>query len=439
MKLKLAWFSPVVPQPTDIANYTARLQPHLDAEFDVRYFTETESGFLDLAKGRRYDCDPGSVPYEIFRELNLVDLPVYHIGNNPRFHLNTLFLSRCKPGLVVLHDRKLHHFMDAVYKHRLGDRRTYIAWMRRYHGTLGADAAAAAWDTLISIDFMAEHFPLTQVATETALGVIAHTKHSFAAVSRITSNPVFRLPLAFPAGAAPAEREPTGDANEKIRLVMFGFLGANRRVTEFLRALAKLRERDRFVVDLAGVVGNMDQVTATIAKLHLENSVTVHGYVKQAALEGLLARADLAINLRYPSMGEASGAQLRIWSNALPSLVTSTEGYAELPEEAVCFVRPEHEEADIQRHLLGFLADPQSYREKGAYGRKLLEREHSPESYVRELHEIACAAGSMRLRQTKCELADTIGRTIVPLGTSAGRTAFYAETISALFDRACAP
>jgi glycosyltransferase involved in cell wall biosynthesis len=205
-------------------------------------------------------------------------------------------------------------------------------------------------------------------------------------------------------------------------------------VTQFLRALAKLRERDRFEVDLAGAVGNIDQVTVTIGQLGLEKSVTVHGYVNQAALEDLLARADLAINLRYPSMSEDSVTQLRIWSNALPSLVTYTEGYADLPEEAVCFVRPEHEEADIQRHLLGFLANPQPYREKGAYGRKLLEREHSPETYVRDLDEITRVAGSLRQRRTKCKLADTIGRNIVPLGTSADRTAFYAETISALFD-----
>lgn len=439
MKLKLAWFSPVVPQPTEIANYTARLQPHLDAEFDVRYFTEDENGFLEIANGRRYACGPGKTPQEIFRELNLVDLPVYHVGHNPRFHVNTLFLSRRKPGLVVLHDRKLHHLMAAAYKHRLGNRHTYIACMRRYYGALGAEAAAAAWDMRISIDFMAEHFPLTQVAIENALGVIVHTKHLFAALTALTSNPVFRLPLPFPAGAAPAVKEASGDVNKKIRLVMFGFLGANRRVAEFLRALAKLRERDRFVVDLAGAIGNMDHVTATIAKLHLENSVTIHGSVEHTALDELLAKADLAINLHYPSMGSASSAQLRIWNSALPSLVTSPEGYAELPEEAVCFVRPECEEADIQRHLLGYLANPQSYREKGAHGRKMLESDHSPESYVRELRQIVRAAGCMRLRRTKCELADTIGRQIVSLGTSTGRAAFYAETISALFDRAFAP
>ncbi|MEP6955654.1 MAG: glycosyltransferase [Chthoniobacterales bacterium] len=431
-KVQLAWFSPVVPQPTDIANYTERLRPALDAEFEVRYFTETQSGFLDLGTGRKYDCDPGQVPYEIFRQLNLVDLPVYHIGNNPLFHLNTLFLSRHKPGLVVLHDRKLHHFVDAVYKHRLGDRDTYVGLMHRYYGTLGAEAAAAAWETLIPIDFMADHFPFTEFAIEKALGVLVHTQHSSAAVGALTSHPLFRLPLAFPAHAeselAPSHKK----AGERLRLIMFGFLGPNRRVIEFLRAFAKLEERDQFVVDLVGEIGHREEVEAVVTALGLESRVTLHGYVEQSALDDLLTRADLAINLRYPSMGEASGTQLRIWSHALPSLVTHTEGYIELPEAAVCFVRPEHEEADIQLHLRQFLADPQTFREMGRAGRLLLEQEHSPAVYVQGLRTIAEKMNQMRTRHTKCDLAERLGRALTPVAGASNRSRFYAETVSGL-------
>ncbi|MBA3883329.1 MAG: glycosyltransferase [Chthoniobacterales bacterium] len=436
MKLQLAWFSPVVPQPTDIANYTERLRPHLDAEFDVRYFTETESGFLDLAESHRYDCDPGQVPSEIFRELNSVDLPVYHIGNNPRFHLNTLFLSRRKPGLVVLHDRKLHHFFDAVYKHRLGDRETYVGLMRKYYGALGGEAAAAAWEAAIPIDFMADYFPLTQVAIENALAVIVHTKNSLDYVRGLTSTPVFRLPLAFPAAEGPLTRQQTKSADEKVRLVLFGFLGPNRRVTEFLHALARMHERNRFVLDLAGEMGNFDEVKTAVRNLELEGSVTLHGYAQQATLDDLLWRADLAINLRYPSMGEASGTQLRIWSAGLPSLVTQTEGYSELPGECVCFVRPDHEEADIQRHLRNFLADPLPFRRQGENAKILLEREHSPVAYVRGLRDIAKLMGQMRQRRTKCDLAKSVGRVVAPVEGASDRSAIYAQKICELFEGA---
>ncbi|MFN2508706.1 MAG: glycosyltransferase [Chthoniobacterales bacterium] len=434
MKPQLAWFSPVVPQPTDVANYTERLRPHLDAHFEIRYFTETESGFLDIVQGRKYDCDPGQVPWEIFRELNRVDVAVYHVGNNPRFHLNTLFLSRRKTGLVVLHDRKLHHFVDAVYKHRLGDRDAYVGLMRKYYGPLGAEAALAAWEAAIPIDFMADQFPLTQFAIENALGVIVHTNDSLAKIRALTSVPVFRLPLAFPSNRPAAVEQRKSSQNGRVRLVMFGFLGPNRRVIEFLRALANLEQRDRFMLDFAGEIAHLDEVKSAVATLNLEDQVTIRGYVEEAALDDLLARADLAINLRYPSMGEASGTQLRIWSNALPSLVTCTEGYAELSEEVVCFVRPEQEEADIQRHLLHFIADPAHFRQMGIKGRRLLEREHSPATYVDRLHQITRLVDLMRLRRTKCDLADKVGSTLRAVDSTDTRTKFYAQAIGGLFE-----
>ena len=81
--------------------------------------------------------------------------------------------------------------------------------------------------------------------------------------------------------------------------------------------------------------------------------------------------------MRDPSMGEASGSQLHLWQYALPSLVTQRAWYATLPEGTVAFVRPEHEIEDIQRHLTGFLANPEIYRELGRSGRRHVAQRHS--------------------------------------------------------------
>ena len=49
------------------------------------------------------------------------------------------------------------------------------------------------------------------------------------------------------------------------------------------------------------------------------NLVQLHGYTPEKELNKVLEKSHLAINLRYPTMGEASGSQLRIWYHALPS------------------------------------------------------------------------------------------------------------------------
>ena len=59
-----------------------------------------------------------------------------------------------------------------------------------------------------------------------------------------------------------------------------------------------------------------------VEELRLQDIVTLHGFVPAEALEAALASAHLAINFRFPTMGEASVSQLQIWDHALPSLVT---------------------------------------------------------------------------------------------------------------------
>ena len=120
-------------------------------------------------------------------------------------------------------------------------------------------------------------------------------------------------------------------------------------------------------------------------------------------LEAALASAHLAINLRFPTMGEASVSQLQIWAHALPSLVTRVGWYATLPQETVAFVRPEHEIIDIQAHLRAFVDDPRRYVQMGEDGHRFLQAYHTPGAYVQAIIDAvrdAEAFAPMRWRMT---------------------------------------
>jgi glycosyltransferase involved in cell wall biosynthesis len=138
--------------------------------------------------------------------------------------------------------------------------------------------------------------------------------------------------------------------------------------------------------------------------------VTLHGFVPDNVLERALSEAHLAINLRYPTMGEGSISQLRIWEHALPSLVSDVGWYATLPPETVAFVRPGHEVADLRRHLQEFLRDPTAFRRRGEQGRRYLVEHHSPEQYAATLLAL-CAEGLVhRRRSLGYYLAERAGR-----------------------------
>ena len=416
--MNLAWFSPMVPVHSEIANFTERLQPALARCFgQARFLTERPDGFFEPATGVNYPCTLGAEPHTLLPALAQVDVPVYHVGNNPDFHAKTWYLSQRKPGIVVLHDVKLHHFFEGIYRDRLNDQPAYLEIMRRYYGELGYEAGLAWWRQEISITFLAEQFPMTAWAVENALAVVVHTPHAFERVTRETSAPVWLLPLSYGSRVpAPAAQSRAGldvapfPRTRRARLAIFGYLNVNRRIVEFLTALGGMPERNRFEVHFYGMLFHRPEVEAAVARLGLGEQVIFHGYLPEEELESGLAAADLAINLRFPTMGEASSSQLRIWDHALPSLVTRTDGYGNMPADCVDFVRPEFEQRDIQDHLRHFLAQPGFFRQKGLRGRQRLLETHAPAAYAAELRARCEELPALRSRYSRLGLGERIGR-----------------------------
>ena len=223
-----------------------------------------------------------------------------------------------------------------------------------------------------------------------------------------------------------------------MRVAIFGYLNVNRRVLEFFHALAGMEERACFEVHLYGTLLQRyeDDVKRDVATLGLRDQVRFHGYVTGEALDAGLAGCDLAVNLRYPTMGEASASQLRIWNHALPSLVTRIDGYAAMPEDAISFVRPEHERADIQEGLRGFLARPDEYRRRGQRGRELLLERHRPATYGERLAGLCEHLATLRSRHVRLEAAGRAGQKIAPWSHLAPRSEAErrcAELIAELF------
>ncbi len=414
---KIAWFSPRVPEHSEIAKNTERLEGELGRRFDARFLAERPAGFHEPAADRFYPGPLGHIPSELLVALNGVDVPIYNLGNHPDFFANTWFLCQHKPGIVILHDLKLHHFFEGIYRERLHDQKQYLAYMEEYYGAPGVEAGKLYWQQRLSIDFMAEQFPMTAWGVRNALAVVVHTQPTLDAIERETGLPAVLNALPYDAHPSSSQRTTPEEApspSRPVRVAIFGYLNVNRRVVEFFHALAAMEERERFEVHLFGTLLQRyeDDVKRDVAALGLREQVIFHGYVAEEALDAGLAGCDLAVNLRYPTMGEASASQLRIWNHALPSLVTQIDGYASLPEDAVCFVRPGHEREDIQSHLRGFLARPDSYRDKGRRGREILLEQHRPATYVERLAELCEHLRDLRSRSNRMRVADRVAQGI---------------------------
>jgi glycosyltransferase involved in cell wall biosynthesis len=400
--MKLNWFSPIAPAKTDIAHYTRRLLPGLSQLAQITLWTDQPSWDRELEKFasvRQYRLT--RMPWV---ELNRADMTFYNIGNNPDFHGSIWQVSRQLAGTVVLHDFRLHHFFDGLFRVKFRDRNSYLAVMTRHYGEEGRRDARICYDSgAKNIDYMAERYPLTEFALENAVGVLVHNMESFEILARKKSWPLAYAPLPFPSRTEGNAKQQRRD--DRIRLILFGYIGRNRRLNSVLRAIAESEERNRFKLDIYGsILDDEKKLRGQLSSLGLHDQVTLHGFTAEDRLDRALNDSDLAINLRYPSMGEASGSQLRIWSHGLPSLVSKVGWYSSLPENVVAFVRTdENEVSDIRSHLTAFIKDPKRFADMGARGRQELETKHSPASYVDCVAQLTEKA--MRFRAEAAQLA----------------------------------
>ena len=405
--MRLNWFSPLPPARTDIAHYTARVLPALTSLAEVTLWTDQQDGDQNLTQEvevRSYRLD--RMPWV---ELNRADATFYQIGNNPVFHSTIWQISRLHAGIVVLHDLRLHHFFDDIFRVQRRDLSSYLAVMGHYYGEQGMrDATECFYGQARNIGYMAEQYPLTRFAVEDQLGIVAHTQEAYDALSSDQNCPVVLAPLPF---APRNETVPTKQAGPPYRLIVFGYIGRNRRLVPIFRALAQLPERNQFKLDVYGdILDEEDQLRAEIRSLDLKEQVRLRGFATEARLDEALSQAHLAINLRYPTMGEASGSQLRIWAHRLPALVSRADWYATLPADTVGFVRTdENEIADIQLRLREFLTDPRLFAAMGERGYQLLKDKHAPLIYSERIVEFARYCQGLRPRVAANRLAERTG------------------------------
>jgi len=410
--MNLNWFSPLPPARTGIADYVSEVLPALTERAHVTLWTDQtkwDPSIEKHAEVRTYRLE--QIPWV---ELNRADLNFYNLGNNHLFHGSIWQVARRQPGAVILHDLRLHEFFDSLYRHQWQDTAGYLAQMETHYGEEGRNAAAeSVKNGATAMHSLAERYPLTALALENSLGVLVHTREAYRELQQANRWLVAYAPLPFsqtrPGRGTSGRPRGTRAKGEPYRLIVSGFINRNRRLDALLQALAQFPRKDKFHLDIYGEVWDPGHVRRRIQTLGLGKLVTLRGFVSADDLDVALSSADLAINLRYPTMGEASISQLRIWAHALPTLVTRVGWYGDIPANVVAHVRPEYETLDIQEHLSNFLADPERFAQMGQQGQQLLAEQHSPPAYVEAVLELATQAKEFRPQAVAYNLAEGAG------------------------------
>src|ERR1700690_1329845 len=104
--MRLAWFTPLAPVKSGIAQYSRDLLPALASSCEIDVFVD---GSLDRVERPSAGTALFSAHDFVWKHRRApYDLVVYQLGNAPCHDYMWPYLIRY-PGLVVLHDGQLHH------------------------------------------------------------------------------------------------------------------------------------------------------------------------------------------------------------------------------------------------------------------------------------------------------------------------------------------
>ena len=378
--LRIAYFSPLNPQRSGISDYSEELLPFLAARgleitLYVDGFKPSNRALLERFAVADYRAEPSRLG-----RLGGYDAAVYHVGNDHRYHAGIFDAARAAPGVVVLHDFSLQHFLIGLARER-GDFNVYLDEVGACEGPeLRAEAEEALTRGAVpSIHARPADFPLNCRLVNAAEAVIVHSEWSRRGLARIApATPTRRvnhhvLPDAF------ARRHEAGRAGSRVELASFGHITTEKGIERTLRVLAELRARFDFHYTLVGQPDNFE-IQELVRALGLADRVTVTGYVSLAEFQRRIAAADLAINLRDRTVGETSGSVCRAMAAGVPVVVSNVGWFAELPDDAAAKVETgETADASLRAELTRLLEDDALRRRVGERARDYVLAEHSIE------------------------------------------------------------
>ena len=351
--MRVAYYSPLPPQRSGIADYSALLLPALERR-------------VGIALARPSDSNPPA------------DVALFQLGNDPERHGWIYDALRRRPGLVVLHEVALHGLIAGLTLGR-GDKQGYLAAIERDGGV---DARLRAERALVGLEpplweTQPDRFPLIREALDFARGVVVHSKYAEDKVRAAGyAGPVHRVAYPAPSGEGHSALFPAGRSPV---IGSLGKLNSAKRIPQLLHAYSRLLRRfPRAMLVLAGdgFGDKAIRIRLEAAGLEAGNEVMLRGYVPASEFSALVAGSDICVSLRSPTLGETSASAIAALAAGTPLVVSDVGWFKELPDSVAAKVAPDEWEVAHLTAVLELLAsDADLRRMMGSAGRSYVRRE----------------------------------------------------------------
>lgn len=398
--MRLAWFSPLPPIPSGIADYSFEMLPLVAEHARVDTFSPGAGALRRLRV-------PGTVrrfsPSAFDRMAHRYDAVLYHLGNNPH-HAFAYREALHRPGVAVFHDFVLHHMIG--FQLMDGPHRDWPAYEELMASTYGQTGRRLAELRMrgVATDFEKFLFPLNEHVARQARGLVVHSDDVRDRMEEIApSLPVTVIP--HHAGSPPASvrgydrpaaRRRLGLPADGFLVGQFGYVTAPKQPSAVIGGFARLAvrhpEAELLIVGADHSGGGLERLVRRHA---LQGRVRLTGFVDLEVFYLYLKAVDVLVNLRYPSAGESSGTFARALAEGRVTLVNDVGSFAAVPSTVALKVEVDRDQAaEVGEHLLRLADDPEYRRTIEARAREYAATVLDPRRCARLYVEAALRAAS---------------------------------------------
>lgn len=387
-KPKMLYASPFNPMQSGISDYSEVLVQALQEKYDITLLVKDyEITNQELAKScdvLRYDLD--HIPFEAF------DCVVYNIGNQPFFHD---YIYRCcleHPGLVILHEFSIYFLTVGVHSND-GD---ILGTVYQQAGVKGIhklkDAIQHEHPDLLECKSLSAELPLNQEILQSGNKFMVHSNYvrdKILATGYVKDENIRKINhvALIDDSTEYLQREKLfrkfGIPEDAIILASFGFIGKtklNHVICEVVSKLApKLEQKICYVMVGEGGYINNYVDGKTIFKT---------GYTSIEEFNSFIKYSDIIMNLRHPSMGETSGALIRVLGLGKCCIINNEGWFAELPDDCVVKLGFSNLEQELEKWIQKFITAPALCKEYEENAKGYIQKEYSSDKIAGQIQEL---------------------------------------------------
>lgn len=320
--------------------------------------------------------------------FNLFDHRLYNIGNNPDFHGYIYECALKNPGLIMLHDFSLYYLFVGYYKD-VGNLYSKIYAIGGSNAVHRIKPFTKQGIDLLEFKHLAPDVPLNKELICSDNKIVVHSDYTYDRVYGVKKNEnglrkINHVDLIDKHTRFIDKRRLFSKYDipeDFILLCSFGSIDRTKLNHVICEAVNELNgDFGNRLIYL--MVGEGDYVND-----YMTPGIRKTGYVDLVEFNSFIKHCNVVINLRYPSMGETSGAVIRALSLGKPCIVSDDAWFSELPSDVVLKLANNMVLEDLSRELSHLLKNPERMKKLSEGAERYIKKDHNIEKVSREIME----------------------------------------------------